>query len=213
MNDMRSQIPHLAAELRESVKRGEIVLTIVEAMKDGTKFRGGWADPLVGVEKGGQEERKENIEVLRDHMETRLGDRVLRTSLEDWDEQEDYNWEPGCRLGGMRLALMILRRNMRENQARERVEQENKPQEPDREETQEDQGRAEGDWQEKPASDEGTRATEATGEHTTEAMEMKPEDECTAKETSGNEKESNTSNINKERKMDETRIREGSTDE
>ena len=88
----------LASELRKLIHRREIALIIVEAMKDETKLRRGLVDPLMEVDNWGQE----NLEVLREHMEDRVGDMVLITSLEDWDEQEDYDQKLGCRLVGMR---------------------------------------------------------------------------------------------------------------
>ena len=52
-------------------------------------------------------------------MEDKMGDEILKTSLEDWDEHEDYNQESGYQLKATRLAFMVLKRDTRKRSAQE----------------------------------------------------------------------------------------------
>ena len=62
--------------------------------------------PLIERHEQDSEQRNENME----HMEEKLGSQVLRTSLDEWDDQKEYNEAPEQRMEGIKLALMVLRR-------------------------------------------------------------------------------------------------------
>ena len=57
----------------------------------------------------GREERNENIELLKEHMEKKMGSQVLQTSLDDWDDQKEYDEELERRMEGIKIALMVLK--------------------------------------------------------------------------------------------------------
>ena len=44
--------------------------------------------------------------MLREHIENKIGSEILKASLRDWDDREDYQKKPGHHLKGMRLAFM-----------------------------------------------------------------------------------------------------------
>ena len=100
----------LSLEIREYVQRREMALLVIEAMEEGVRVKRRLANKFMTEHNAKGIGGSENVNLLRDHMEKKLGNKILQTSLTEWDNWEDYGRHSEDRVEGIDLTFMILRR-------------------------------------------------------------------------------------------------------